>query len=371
VSETSCQPLYLTIADRLRHAIYRRRLTPGLLLDTENALARHYHASRVSVRKATDVLIREGLIERRAGKGIFVAHTNPIALRPKAAIQMVFGDLNRPTSLLISRGAQLAAIDSHAQVEIRDGRGVLEASITILHELPRSNAGGAIILDLQSPKLSEALYALKSSRFPFVLIDPHRHELKAPSVVSDNYDGGRKAGNHLLTLGHRRIAFMGDLASAIVQDRLAGFRDAIGDAGLVFNRTHVVDVGHDDTFSDRMASISAHTHRLLSTPEPPTAIFASCDAIACSVIRAMAEVGLRAPAGVSVLGFDDDPMAQSFTPRLTTVRQDFELLGRTAFKVLHTMMHRATTVAMRSIVPITLIQRESVGPVSGPWTSNT
>lgn len=363
-------PLYVSLAGILRQSIRDQQLGPGHLLGTENGLVRDHQVSRVSVRKATDLLIRDGLIERRPGKGLFVCAATParpaIARAASQTIQMVCGNLAWPACLQMARGVQSAAREAGTQVQLYDAHGSVETDVEFIRGLADGTSAGAVIVALQSPVFTEALYQLKRSGLPFVLIDPHSRDLDMPSVVSDNLEGGRLAGARLLSQGHERIAFFGDLANATVQDRLAGLRDAVGDAGRPFHRALVMDVRPSDPLVDWSPLVAERTRAALASSTPPTAIFASCDAIARAVVVALAAAGLRVPHDLSVIGFDDDPLAQQVDPPLTTVRQDFPALGRAAVDLLQRMISGGVVTAERTILPVTLVERRSVGPPPEP-----
>ncbi|WP_233843193.1 LacI family DNA-binding transcriptional regulator [Dyella sp. 2HG41-7] len=121
---------------------------------------------------------------------------------------------------------------------------------------------------------------------------------------------------HLISLGHRRIAHVAGLKGHGARTwRLGGYRDALRKAGIAFDESLVVE--GDFTFASGLAGGKA----LLSRRRPPTAIFAANDDMACGVIREACERGLAIPADLSVCGFDDTPVSQLISPALTTVRQ--------------------------------------------------
>ncbi|MFI6130664.1 LacI family DNA-binding transcriptional regulator [Micromonospora sp. NPDC051141] len=158
---------------------------------------------------------------------------------------------------------------------------------------------------------------LRARGIPFVVFDP-TSELPddVPFVGATNWAGGRSATGHLLRLGHRRIAMIGGRDRILCcRARLDGYRAMMEaahlpvDADLVARADLTVDGG-------RAAAL-----RLLGRPDRPTAIFAGNDLQAVGVYRAARERGLRIPADLSVVGFDDLPIAELLDPPLTTVRQ--------------------------------------------------
>lgn len=350
--------LYRALADELRTAIRRGRWKPGQQIGSEHDISRSKKLSRVTVRKASELLVGEGLLERRAGKGLFVREAGS----DTGIIQVVVGNLAWAPAVQVVRGVQEAARGTGGPVQIYDAHGSLAADLELVRRLPDGPARGAVILGLPVPVFAEALYDLKARNFPFVLVDQRLHDLAVPSVQADNRAGGRLVGTELLDRGHRRIAFIGDLAADTVRDRLAGLRDATDDRGLPHDRSLVIDLTPADPFADWTPLIVRAVAVLMAKPDPPTAVAASCDAVARAVVRALRDLGRRVPDEVSVTGFDDDPLAELLDPPLTTVRQPFTAMGRTAAELLVRLMADRRAVEQR-VLPVELIRRASVAAV--------
>lgn len=349
---------YAALADKLRDILVSGGVRHGDLVASEHDLVRKYGVSRVTVRKATDVLIAEGLLERRPGKGLFARiHRNNTGM-----IQFMAGNLEWVPCVRAARGVQQAAREAGVQVQIYDAHGSMQLDLELLRRLPESGAQGAIIHALHDPAFTEALYGLRSRGFPFVLVDQRLHDLDVPTVLADNYDGGYRLARHLLDRGHRRIGFIGDIAADTVRERLAGLRDAVGDAGLPFDRSLVVDAKPADQLDTQAwtEQIARQTRALLAIDERPSAIFAACDANARDVCRAAAACGLDLPAELSVVGFDDDPLAELTSPPLTTARQPFEAMGAAAFALLAARMADPRAAIEHRTMPVSVIARASV-----------
>ena len=151
----------------------------------------------------------------------------------------------------------------------------------------------------------------------------------APEVDVDNYAGLRMATQHLLDLGHRRIAFlMGDADLASFAPRKAGFCDALAQAGVPLAPEFLVE----SSFTAQPTELQ--TQKLLQHVQRPTAIIGGNDAIALAAIKAARKVGLKVPHDLSVVGFDDSAIASLSTPGLTTVRQPLFDIGSTAAELL-------------------------------------
>jgi LacI family transcriptional regulator len=174
------------------------------------------------------------------------------------------------------------------------------------------------------------LRALARARLPLVVIDPSTMpRARVVSVGSTNFAGGLAAAHHLLSLGHRRIAYVGGPATAAPnQARMHGYRAALETTGVPVPDEYVRSGRF--RYQDGMVAATA----LLDLPEPPTAIFAGSDETAAGVLEAARGRGLRVPEDLSVVGFDDTPIARFASPPLTTVRQPLREMGGAALRTV-------------------------------------
>ncbi len=207
----------------------------------------------------------------------------------------------------------------------------------------------------------EYLLSLREHNFPYVVVDQTDPLFNSPAVDATNWQGAYDATQYLIGLGHQRIGFIKGL-SAIqsAADRLAGYKAALADAHLFYDEALVVE-GDFFTTSGYEAAC-----KLLQCPQRPTAIFASNDLMALGAMQAIREHGLRIPEDVSLVGFDDIPQASLAHPRLTTVRQPLEQMGRIAVNLLVEQIEnpenferapRRVTLATR------FVERESCQPL--------
>jgi DNA-binding LacI/PurR family transcriptional regulator len=196
---------------------------------------------------------------------------------------------------------------------------------------------------------------LRRHNIPLVLVDPTGepgHEV--PSVGAGNWSGGLTATRHLLELGHRRIAIItGPPHLLSARARLDGYRAAMDQAGVPMDPSLVCEA--EFLLEDGMK----HALSLLALPEPPTAIFASNDGQAMGVYQAVAQLGLRVPDDVSVVGFDDLTPAQWVTPPLTTIRQPLREMGMAAASMAVTLSCDEPLPHDRLILTTDLIVRGS------------
>jgi len=178
-----------------------------------------------------------------------------------------------------------------------------------------------------------------------------------PSVIYDNAQGARLATQHLLDLGHRAIAeITGPLQNYDAHDRHQGCLATLDERGL----EPVMSIESDFTIDGGYRAMK----RLLEAKLPFTGVFVANDSMALGAQTALREAGLRVPDDVSVVGFDDIMESAHMVPRLTTVRQDFQLMGRLAVEYIVNLIENPDTPVYQRVLPPKLIIRESTRPLS-------
>jgi LacI family transcriptional regulator len=196
--------------------------------------------------------------------------------------------------------------------------------------------------------------------FPFVLIDHGGIDDSGPSVGATNRQGAYDATSYLIELGHRRIGFVtGRIEMGCAVDRLAGYHQALIDHEIAADSCLVCEGEFHQPSGYECGC------RLLSLPDPPTAIFASNDVSAFGVMEAVRDGGFRIGEDVSVVGFDDIPAASSVHPSLTTVRQPLEEMGRRATKMLFERIAEPARPFERIDLSTELIIRDSCRSPAG------
>ncbi len=191
-----------------------------------------------------------------------------------------------------------------------------------------------------------------------VFVDRPPALLPADCVLADNSRGAMTAVRHLVSHGHRRIAFLGDLTTiTTAQDRYAGYRDALREAGLPEDPRIV---RHDlHTSETAQAAVTG----LLTGPMPPTALFSSQNLITLGTVRALRACG--AQHRTALVGFDDLPLADLLDPPVTVVAQDVLAIGTLAAQILFRRIDGDTSEVQEHVVPTRLIIRGS-GEIPAP-----
>ncbi|WP_127530872.1 LacI family DNA-binding transcriptional regulator [Paenibacillus kobensis] len=209
---------------------------------------------------------------------------------------------------------------------------------------------------LLSPTEETARIAELTRRgIPYVLIDHQLPEHDEWSVTVNNYTGGQAAARHLLELGHRSIAHLsGSGLYRSTLERRSGFLDEMHSAGVepfeLVAGDYAVQFGYDTA------------RRWIDEQRLPTAVFAGDDHIAFGVINALTEAGLRVPADVSVVGFDDQSLASQLRPYLTTVKQPAAAIGVAAADMLLSRIGGETVSSPIKLEPELIIRQSASIP---------
>ena len=205
---------------------------------------------------------------------------------------------------------------------------------------------------------TESIRFLQRAKIPVVVIDRAVSDVQVDMVLVDNIQGGALATQHLIELGHRRIGHItGNTEVAPFAERLEGYRQALGKAGLPWDDDLVVPG------SARLDGGGQAAHDLLALPDPPTAIFGCIDLLTLGVIREAASLKIDIPNQLSVIGFDDIALASMLTPPLTTVAQPKQEMGRLATEMLLERIRDPGRMARRQVLDVALKVRGSTAPV--------
>ncbi|MGW4792498.1 LacI family DNA-binding transcriptional regulator [Nonomuraea sp. NPDC004297] len=273
-----------------------------------------------------------------------------------ALVELVFHALEGDYPVEITKGVARVASAHELTVVVSDLRGDPSTGDAWLEGVLRRRPSGVIAV---FSGLTETQHEQLTRReVPLVLLDPADAPARTiPSVGAGNWNGGLTATRHLLELGHRRIAIITGPDSALSsRARLDGYRTALDLAGVP------VDPELTDRGDFLIEGGLAAAHRLLRLPDPPTAIFAANDGQAIGVYHAAHQLGLRIPADLSVIGFDDMPSVRWAIPPLTTIRQPLGQMAAAATELLLKLAHGEPPAHNRVELATELVVRESTAP---------
>ncbi len=258
------------------------------------------------------------------------------AIAPRRALAIVFDVPASPYILGVLQGALAEATDSHVDLLIRlaperTSRTHRAVARDWIADQRAAGVVGIIGLTLSEP--DGLIDAASDASLPFLIVDPvDTRNRRMVSVGSSNWSGARTAAEHLISLGHRRIAWIGGPeASDAARDRRLGYQAALDSAGLP------VDPALIRSGPFAVATGADRALELLRSAHPPTAIMAGDDEIAVGVLATAHALGIPVPEKLSVTGFDDTPQAAWTTPPLTTVYQHLAGMGAMAVQTVLVM----------------------------------
>ncbi|MET8526467.1 LacI family DNA-binding transcriptional regulator [Micromonospora sp. NPDC005172] len=289
------------------------------------------------------------------------AHAQLLARSHRSAVGVIVHDVSDPYFAEITRGLQRVATDQGRLLMICNSYRDPDRELEYV-ELLRGHQVAALILagsgyhdDAFTRQLNEKLAAYEATGGRVAVIG--RHEHSGDAVMPDNRAGGDLAGRALCELGHRAIGVVaGPRILTTTTDRLAGLRQALTAYGLDLPERRVRYAEFD---RDGGAEATA---RLLDADPELTAIVALNDSMAIGALATLRARSLAVPGQISVVGFDDMPIARDVTPALTTVRLPLVDMGVRAMSLV---LGTAAPTPRIEVLPAELIRRDTSGPVAG------
>ena len=308
------------------------------------------HPDRVSSarREAVERAIAElGYVRHEAARHLRAGYSSTIGL--------LLLDAWNPGFIEVARGVEDTTSERGLTVMISNSARDLDRERTYLQLFSEQRMAGLIVIP--HDEFAARLHQIRSGGLPVVAVDRAESDPQAMSVSVDDVTGGELAAQHLIDLGHRSIAFIGDdSAAAPVHDRLSGVRKAVEAAGDgvkldVFPAELTAEAGRE--MGERIAAMPAE--------ERPTAITAAIDLIAVGVLQALQQRGLRVPEDVSLMGYDDIPFARQLSVPLTTIRRPHYEMGVTAATMMATSLAGETPDPRHVVFQPELVVRDSTG----------
>ncbi|WP_324670313.1 LacI family DNA-binding transcriptional regulator [Geochorda subterranea] len=275
-----------------------------------------------------------------------------LASRKTQTLGLVIPDISDMFYAHIIRGVESAANERDYILNLCTTRSDPRREREVVDSLMSGRVDGVILMTYS---LDHAyLEKLRATGRPFVLLDDPDAGPSLHAVSVDNSEAGFKAAEYLISLGHRKIAFIhGSPRSRDTWYRFSGFRRALQASGVAL-REEYVRVG-DFTRDGGFKAAS----ELMSLPDPPTAILAANDQMAIGALEAITRSGRRVPEDVSLMGVDDIEAASMIRPPLTTIRQPTYEMGRQAVDLLVRLIGGEELEPRHILLPVTLVVRES------------
>ncbi len=338
------KPKYKQIKDILRHRISAGQYAEGEKIPSENELAQQFSVSRHTVIKALNELINEEMICRKQGMGSFVS---PARARRKNRIGVIVYHSDNPYYSRIIRGIENYAERNGFYIVLCNSEGDILKEESYIRGLLSEVDGFLISPSYMQGELSPGVRFLLQKEKPFVLVSrlpSHKVAADIDFVIPDDYQGGYALTNHLLEGGYRKIFFMtveGLHMQPEIQDRFAGYRKAIEDAGLSFDERSILEATSTDPLHGYEKDGYRMADRSASITERPLAVFSVGDSMAIGLMRGLREKGVKVPQD------------------LTTVRHPAAEMGEKAMEVLLQAIEKGKSGGRQIVLPVELKVRKT------------
>ena len=370
--------LYETIVSELTEKIRSGEYPPGAKLPTEAELVDQYNVSRTTVIKAITDLKKRGYVVRFPKKGTFVAQplpesagagqeTNgsekPFITSPDPSdrkdVTFIIPTMEDIYAMRLVKGISSVFQSDEYRLTILQSYNE-ESEEDFLAETLKKGAAGIILFPVDHPYYSDTILYIRLSGYPLVLLDRMLEKINLDFVVGDNRKGGRLVGEHLIGLGHRRIAFFTtctDLPTS-VRDRIRGIRDVLVEKGLPADTLTIYD--------GFMPQISYEENeemvRDVLEKDGQTAIVVSESGAALYLYGLLHHIGVRTPEDVSFVSFDNPTFELEPFNVITHVDQKEQIMAQTAAHILQDRInHRHGEIRQVVIEPVLQV-RKSTGP---------
>jgi LacI family transcriptional regulator len=309
-------------------------------------------ASPATVARVLAAVEKLGYVPSAPARALSTQSTRLVTLIYPAAPQGVASLVNAHDSIFVSEVERWVSADKR-HLLIHAARDPISAATEVLRTW---RVDGAIFLGTFSEEI-EGLPERHDA--PMVFVDNYSPSPDVNVVRVDDRRGGYLAGKALVAAGHRAVGFVGPPRDhdGVIRRRHQGFLAGLEGHGAALAAEHEVQC--DSTFEDGLAAAV----RLAALPHRPTGVFATADVLAAGLVKGFSSAGVTVPEQVSVVGFDDLPVARQVTPELTTVRQDVEAKARASVELLKRLIDGWPDGPAEQVeLEVALVERRTVAP---------
>ena len=304
------------------------------MIPSEREFMLKHDVSRTTVRRAVQILVDEGLVERRAGSGTYVktteARIRTTAPAMGSILCLIIPTFANPLYADVIDGIERAARGSGYDLISSQSEYQLATENAKLFAMARDpSIQGAIVVPSSVDRPTAGAIGFVREKKPLVYLGRWPNDLEADGVRIDYDDAARIAVRHLVKLGHRRIAYVEGAPKLAGFSMLPAYRDALAAAGIAPNRSlaRIRDEPSEEAGQRAIATLVAEDVSF-------SAVFVRNDVTAIGVVRGLREAGLRVPTDVSVVSVNDSVIARSMDPALTSVNVQPQTLGSLSFRLL-------------------------------------
>jgi DNA-binding LacI/PurR family transcriptional regulator len=276
-----------------------------------------------------------------------------LSLGKTLTIAVIVPWFTRPAEVERLRGIEHALVESNYDLILYNVETPAQRDL-YFRDIPRRERVDGVLIVSLTPRDGD-VKPFKKANVPIVLVDAHHASLaRLNQVVTDDVTGGCEATQHLIELGHRRIAYISDYLDepfnfTSSRDRLTGYQQALQAAGIPFRPDYHLQGDHGRAEAHRLAA------QLLALPDRPTAIFAASDTQAMGVLEAARDADLRVPDDLSVIGYDDIEIAEYLG--LTTMSQKLYQSGQRGVELLLAVLENPDAQPVTEVLPAQLTVR--------------
>lgn len=343
------KPLYQIIYDDLHMKIQSGEYKAGDVLPTENQLCAIYNVSRITATRALNELKQHGFIERKKKKGSVVLPVSYMYKPMAQNIAVVFSYFDNYETKIANALTPFAQ-KKNCSIMLFDTQHSKEKEREVLKYLLSQKIIGLIVWPITRSSNLDIFCQFALNNVPMCFMDYSSYGIKAPCICSDNYDGMYNITKHLISLGHRYIAYYPykDNFLPTEEERFSAYCRAIIKNGAVLDPDYFIpmpdNIKNSTTENIPYFSYCAETaiRHILSLNLRPTAVVCVNDATAVHMIEQAKRHGLRVPEDLSVTGFDN--VALAIQKEITTVSQDFGEMAKLALNMIFYQLANPTLI---------------------------
>ncbi|GMK44806.1 LacI family transcriptional regulator [Paenibacillus glycanilyticus] len=377
----SSKPMYERIFEALREDIIEKKYTAGDRVPSEKELGDEYNVSRITSKKALELLANEGYIIRQPGRGSFVSDQPAPQPKQQAAagtpaqkarkedgkllIGLVITDFADSYGNGLIYGMEEASRHHNCYLVLRRTFGMPALEEEAIKGLLELGVDGLIIFPAQGEYFNAEILKLVINQFPFVLVDRHLKGISASSIATDNVGAAKDGTNYLFELGHKSIAFLTPppVDTTAIEERIEGFIQAHAEKGIVVDREIWMEnitstLPKHNTEENKQEDIQKLISHLNKHPQI-TALFATEFNIGQIAFQAVQQMGKSVPKDYSIVCFDC-PETNGRYP-FTHLSQNQHEMGRVAFENV-LKLWAGQSVPNKILLDASLVVSDSTGP---------
>ncbi len=372
INPDSVKPfVYQIIISDLKAQIDKNNFSFEKPFCTETQLMERYNTSRITAKRAISELEHEGIIYRKKGVGSFVSRS---IFSKTADVVSSNKTIGLVLPFEISNGGLFATVTALNNILSKNGHFMCiyitdknhSKEKVVLKQLSEQNLSGLVFYPISNDFHLDLLNYFVMKNIPVVIIDKSSDCKYINTVCSDNYSGGILLTEHLLSLGHKNIAYFSSFnieSLSTIRDRFSGYMYALKQAGITPNPNFVVTDVHEH-YKIQEKSNEDDTYRTILQNlirMGVTAIEAENDEVAFSIMLSCKELNINIPGDLSICGFDNSEFSHMRAPGITTIKQNFEQFGISTADIIMSNIESYKIEPAKVIIPVELVVRESTG----------